>query len=99
MNLHLIVIFSFFFHLFTEYRRLLLNSEIDLQAYFHQIGYKNYVNKETENVTLFYKEQETELLEACNALIEFIKYIKMDKDNAPKMSEIATCILQLKNSV
>lgn len=76
-----------------------INSEVDLQAYFHHIGYKTYRNKEDEYLRKFHQQQEAELLSTSNALIEFIKFIKTDKDNASKMGDIAACILKLKNTL
>lgn len=83
----------------SEYSRMKINSEIDLQAYFQHVGYKTYRSKPTEYLKTFHQQQADELLKTCNVLIEFIKFIKTDKDNADRMKDIANCILRLKMSL
>lgn len=72
-------------------------SEISWLTYARIFGGK--FGDATECQNDFYKDEEKRLLKMSNTLIEFVKFIKSDGDNANQMSDIARCILTLKETV
>lgn len=96
---HFTATFFFLFHIVSEYRRLLINSDSAKMKYF--ITNKHRLETEYEDeyeiCNRFHRQENDELLGQSDAFIKLIKHIKCDSRNSLKMGEIAATILKVKD--